>query len=150
MNNFIDYISSKAYTDDYLINLIYNLEKNFCNKLLDQDYKIDLSNKEKCDLMRFADILCRSSKDEHKNLSLRIVSLVYEFEELLEDKFIKLSIINVLTKLGNFPSINLMGIKDENTGIDEIDLDLIVKRVYNESPIKEIFTDEQLKIFNEL
>lgn len=29
MNNFIDYISSKAYTDDYLINLIYNLEKNF-------------------------------------------------------------------------------------------------------------------------
>lgn len=150
MNNFIDYISSKAYTDDYLINLIYNLEKNFCNKLLDQDYKIDISNKEKCDLMRFADILCRSSKDEHKNLSLRIVSLVYEFEELLEDKFIKLSIINVLTKLGNFPSINLMGIKDENTGIDEIDLDLIVKRVYNESPIKEIFTDEQLKIFNEL
>lgn len=150
MNNFIDYISSKAYTDDYLINLIYNLEKNFCNKLLDQDYKIDFSNKEKCDLMRFADILCRSSKDEHKNLSLRIVSLVYEFKELLEDKFIKLSIINVLTKLGNFPSINLIGIKDENTGIDEIDLDLIIKRVYNESPIKEIFTDEQLKIFNEL
>lgn len=150
MNNFIDYISSKAYTDDYLINLIYNLEKNLCKKLLDQDYKIDLSNKEKCDLMRFADILCRSSKDEHKNLSLRIVSLVYEFEELLEDKFIKLSIINALTKLGNFPSINLIGIKDKNTGIDEIDLDLIVKRVYNESPIKEIFTDEQLKIFNEL
>lgn len=100
--------------------------------------------------MRFTDILCRSSKYEHKNLSLKIVSLVYEFKELLEDKFIKLSTINVLTKLGNFPSINLVGIKDENTGIDEIDLDLIIKRVYNESPIKEIFTDEQLKIFNEL
>ncbi|UQK60678.1 DEAD/DEAH box helicase [Ezakiella coagulans] len=150
MNNFITKLSNKAYNDEYLITLIYQLEKNYCNKLLDEDFTIKLSYKELCDLMRFADILCRSSKDEHKNLSLRIVSLVYEFEELLEDKFIKLSIINVLTKLGNFPSINLIGIKDENTGIDEIDLDLIVKRVYNESPIKEIFTDEQLKIFNEL
>ena len=150
MNNFIDYLSSKAYTDDYLMNLIYNLEKNFCNNLMNQNYKLELTNKELWDLLRFADILCRSSKDEHKNLSLKIVSLLYEFKELLNDEFIKLSIINVLTKLGNFPSINLIGIKDENTGIDEIDLDLIIKRVYNESPIKEIFTDEQLKIFNEL
>ncbi len=29
MNKFIDYLSSKAYKDDYLINLIYNLEKTF-------------------------------------------------------------------------------------------------------------------------
>ena len=150
MNNFIDYLSSKAYKDDYLMNLIYNLEKNFCSNLMDRNYKLDFTNKELFDLMRFADILCRSSEAEHKNLSLKIVSLVYEFKELLDDKFIRLSIINILTKLGNFPSINLIGIKDENTGIDEIDFDLIIKRVYNESPIKEIFTDEQLKIFNEL
>lgn len=58
--------------------------------------------------------------------------------------------MNVLTKLGNFPSINLIWNKFENTGIDEIDLDLIIKRLYNKSPIQEIFTDEQLKIFNEL
>lgn len=100
--------------------------------------------------MRFADILCRSSEAEHKNLSLKIVSLVYEFKELLQNQFIKLSIMNVLTKLGNFPSINLIWNKFENTGIDEIDLDLIIKRLYNKSPIQEIFTDEQLKIFNEL
>lgn len=150
MNNFITKLSNKAYNDEYLITLIYQLEKNYCNKLLDEDFTIQLSYKELFDLMRFADILCRSSKDEHKNLSLKIVSLVYEFKELLENEFIRLSTINVLTKLGNFPSINLIGIKDENTGIDEIDLDLIIKRVYNESPIKEIFTDEQLKIFNEL
>lgn len=150
MNNFITKLSNKAYNDEYLITLIYQLEKNFCNKLLDQDFTIKLSYKELFDLMRFSDILCRSSKDEHKNLSLKIVSLVYEFKELLEDEFIRLSIINVLTKLGNFLSINLIGNKDENTGIYEIDLDLIIKRVYNESLIKEIFTDEQLKIFNQL
>ena len=150
MNDFIDYLSSKAFEDDYLIDLIYNLEKNYCNKFFNLDSKLDFSNKELNDLMRFADILCRSSQDEHKNLSLKIVSLVFEFKELLANDYIKLSIINVLTKLGNFPSINLMGIKGENTGIDEIDLDLIIKRIYNKSPIGEIFTDEQLKIFNEL
>lgn len=150
MNDFIDYLSSKSFEDDYLIDLIYNLEKNYCNKFFNLDSKLDFSNKELNDLMRFADILCRSSQDEHKNLSLKIVSLVFEFKELLENDYIKLSIINVLTKLGNFPSINLMGIKGENTGIDEIDLDLIIKRIYNKSPIEEIFTDEQLKIFNKL
>lgn len=150
MNNFFTELSEKAYNDKYLIDLIYNLEKNYCKKLIDNDFTIELSDKEIVDLMRFTDILCRSSKDEHKNLSLKIVSLIYEFRELLDDQFIRLSIINVLTKLGNFPSINLMGFKDKNTGIDEIDLDLIIKRVYNESPIKEFFTDEQLKIFNEL
>ena len=150
MNNFFTELSEKAYNDKYLIELIYNLEKNYCKKLIDSDFTIELSDKEIVDLMRFADILCRSSKDEHKNLSLKIASLVYEFRELLDDQFIRLSIINVLTKLGNFPSINLMGFQNKNTGIDEIDLDLIIKRVYNESPIAEFFTDEQLKIFNEL
>ena len=150
MNNLIAELSEKAFKDEYLINLIYNLEKNYCNKLLDEEFTIKLSDKELFDLMRFADILCRSSEAEHKNLSLKIISLVYEFKELLQNQFIKLSIMNVLTKLGNFPSINLIGNKFENTGIDEIDLDLIIKRLYNKSPIQEIFTDEQLKIFNEL
>lgn len=150
MNNLIAELSEKAFKDEYLINLIYNLEKNYCNKLLDEEFIIKLSDKELFDLMRFADILCRSSEAEHKNLSLKIVSLVYEFKELLQNQFIKLSIMNVLTKLGNFPSINLIWNKFENTGIDEIDLDLIIKRLYNKSPIQEIFTDEQLKIFNEL
>ncbi|MFR9302362.1 MAG: DEAD/DEAH box helicase [Fenollaria massiliensis] len=150
MNNFITELSEKAFNDEYLISLIYNLEKNYCNKLLDKEFIIKLTEEELYDLMRFSDILCRSSKDEHKNLSLKIVSLIYEFKELLEDEFIKLSIINVLTKLGNFPSLNLIRMKNENTGVDEIDLDLIIKSVYNMSPIGKIFTDEQLKVFNEL
>lgn len=150
MNNLINELSDRAYQDEYLTNLIYSLEKSYCNKLLDNKCTINLSDKEIFDLLRFADILCRSSKDEHKNLSLKIVSILYEFKELLENECIKLFVINVLTKLGNFPSMDLIGVTDKNTGIDEIDLDLIIKRVYNESPIQGFFTDEQLKIFSKL
>ncbi|MGF3225936.1 DEAD/DEAH box helicase [Facklamia sp. P12932] len=150
MNNFIDHLSAKAYKDEYLMNLIYNLENFFCKKLLDQDYKINFSSKEQHDLMRFVDILCRSSTNDHKNLALKIVSLIYEFDELMEIDYIKLIMINALTKLGNFPSMNLIGNKNENTGVDEIDLDLIIKRIYNSSPTEELFTDEQVKVFNKL
>ena len=31
MNNLIAELSEKAFKDEYLINLIYNLEKNYCN-----------------------------------------------------------------------------------------------------------------------
>lgn len=90
MNNLIAELSEKAFKDEYLINLIYNLEKNYCNKLLDEEFIIKLSDKELFDLMRFADILCRSSEAEHKNLSLKIVSLVYEFKELLQKSVYKI------------------------------------------------------------
>lgn len=150
MNSLLEELANKAYIDEYLVSLIYNLEKNFCNKLIDKDYRIELSDKEERDLIRFADILCRSSHAEHKNLSLKIISLIYEFDELKTKDYIRLSIINVLTKLGNFPSLEFFINKDETTGTEEIDLDLIIKRIYNKSPLGAIFTDEQVRLFEKL
>ena len=34
MNNFITKLSNKAYNDEYLITLIYQLEKNYYNKAI--------------------------------------------------------------------------------------------------------------------
>lgn len=150
MNSLLEELANKAYNDEYLVSLIYNLEKNFCNKLIDKDYRIELSDKEERDLIRFADILCRSSHAEHKNLSLKIISLIYEFDELKTKDYIRLSIINVLTKLGNFPSLEFFINTDETTGTEEIDLDLIIKRIYNKSPLGAIFTDEQVRLFEKL
>ncbi len=146
--SFLNELARKALIDPYLESLIYKLEEiygynfagNTVNKLLD--------GKEYTDLLRFCDILCRSDLTEARNLAYKVISLLFNFYS--EDKFFKMQATTVLVKLGNFPSLKL-AIDNDEFNLDEIKAESIIKEVYQIAPdSKNIFTDAQYKVFEEL
>lgn len=76
--SFLNELAIKAINDPYLETLISKLEKiygyNFAGNTI-----IKLNGKEYTDLLRFSDILCRSDLTEARNLSYKIISLLYDF-----------------------------------------------------------------------
>ncbi|MGG3640026.1 DEAD/DEAH box helicase [Bacillus gobiensis] len=146
--SFLNELATKALNDPYLESLIFKLEKiygyNFAGNTV---YKL-LDEKEYTDLLRFSDILCRSDSTEARNLSYKIISLLYNFYS--EDKFFKMQASTVLVKLGNFPSLKI-AIGNDEFNLDEIKAESIIKEIYQIAPDSEnIFTDAQYKVFEEL
>ncbi|MDP5266756.1 DEAD/DEAH box helicase [Shouchella clausii] len=145
--SFLNELAIKAINDPYLETLISKLEKiygyNFAGNTI-----IKLNGKEYTDLLRFSDILCRSDLTEARNLSYKIISLLYDFYS--EDIFFKMQATTVLVKLGNFPSLKL-AIGSDEFNLDEIKVESIIKETYQLAPdSKNIFTDAQYKVFEEL
>lgn len=148
MTNFMQKMANRAYRDEYLKNLIYKAEKDYANSYV-SIYKNSLIEKDKDHLLRFADILCRSTKPNHRNLSLKIISLIMELESSNITKYEELSIVNVLVKLGNFPTLNTIESAKDFINIDtEIAYDYILKNVYQESPLGGTFTDSQKEVYD--
>ncbi|NMM70151.1 helicase, partial [Bacillus clausii] len=135
--SFLNELAIKAINDPYLETLISKLEKiygyNFAGNTI-----IKLNGKEYTDLLRFSDILCRSDLTEARNLSYKIISLLYDFYS--EDIFFKMQATTVLVKLGNFPSLKL-AIGSDEFNLDEIKVESIIKETYQLAPdSKNIFT----------
>ncbi|WP_339235120.1 DEAD/DEAH box helicase [Bacillus sp. FSL K6-1012] len=146
--SFLKVLASKALKDPYLESLIYKLEKMYGYKLVGYSEKENLNKKEYTDLLRFADILCRSDETEARNLSYKIISLLYSFYN--EDQFFKMQAATVMVKLGNFPSLQL-AINNEKILLDEVKIESIIKETYQKAPnSKYIFSDPQYKVFEEL
>lgn len=81
-------------------------------------------------------------------MAYKLISLLYVFYS--KDHFFKLQAYNVLIKLGNFPSIELVLGKTEVKS-DEIILDRIVKETYQAAPASShIFTDTQYRLFEKM
>lgn len=158
--NFIEELSQKALQDKYLKLLIYKLETIYGEKTFKYSEKKSLTNKEYNDLLRFSDILCRSKNSEARNISLRIISLLYEIIEDKNDEQFKLFSANVLMKLGNFPSLKIIGDISEIND-EEVIIDKITKEVMQKAPLLErrgeedlletskslTFTDAQYEVF---
>ncbi|BDH84658.1 DEAD/DEAH box helicase [Lactococcus lactis] len=148
--NFIEELAQEALKDGYLQQLIYKLETSNFLKLFDSNDIKRVTDKEFLDVLRFADILSRSDSQEARNISLKIIGLLYEDEIFRNDKSFKLFAASVLMKLGNFPSLNIIG------GVEQIDdeevvREKIVKEVMQEAPNgHKIFTDAQYQIFEKL
>lgn len=145
LDKFID----KALKDQYLFGMLEKVEKNYANYFFENQDAIEyLTDKEYFDLLRFSDILCRSDNPDARNISYKIISLLYDFYK--EDPSFKLFSSNVLTKLGNFPSLGIaVGSTEVNS--DEIMIDRIVKEVYQQAPDSNlVFTDTQYQLFERM
>jgi hypothetical protein len=146
--SFLKELANKALKDLYLESLIYKLEKNYGYQFVGNSINNPLNDKEYTDLLRFGDILCRSDVTEARNLAYKIISLLYNFYH--EDKFFKMQAATVLVKLGNFPSLQL-AINSEQINLDEVKVESIIKEIYQIAPdSKNIFSDAQYKVFEEL
>lgn len=146
----IQKMSDKAYKDDYLINLIHKLEINYCSKFSNITNINPLTDEEIEHLLRFSDILCRSNDSKHRNLSLKIISLLLELKDNKTYEYFKVIAINTLVKLGNFPSIHIIDDIDLYMQISEIRNDYIVKTDIQQSLLEKPFTDAQYKLFTEM
>lgn len=146
----IQKMSEKAFKDIYLKNLIYKLEENYSNKFFDPLYKLTITEREINNLLRFSDILCRSKDSQHRNLSLKIISLLLELDEVRNTKYFHIIAINTLVKLGNFPSLSIITTNQEFMKIEEIRRDFILKKIIQNSPLDQPFTDAQYNVFEEM
>lgn len=101
-------------------------------------------------LLRFSDILCRSKRGEHKNLSLKIISLLLELEDVNQLEYFQIFATNTLVKLGIFPSLEIIRDYKNYLKIDEIRNDYIFKTLVQNSPLDKVFTDAQYHLFEKL
>ena len=140
---------SRALQDEYLNELIIKLEMKYGYNFFMVAMQIELSDKEYYDILRFADILCRSERAEARNKAYKIMTLLYD--EYKEDIQFRYCSNTVFTKLGNFPAINLTIGETETYDTTEVALEKAVKKTYQEAPQEGMFfTDMQYKLFEQL
>ncbi|MBC2579402.1 DEAD/DEAH box helicase [Clostridium sp. DJ247] len=145
----IDSLSRRALEDPYFQELLEKLETKYAYKFFKSDRNIKLSEKEYNDILRFADILCRSESADGRNKAYKVISLLYEFYNT--DIQYKIYANTVLTKLGNFPSLELAIGEENNFGTPEIVMEKFVKKTFQESPYEGfVFTDPQYKLYEAL
>ena len=143
-------MSNRAYEDPYLKNLIHKLETDYCRRFYTNSSQLMLNEKEILHLLRFSDILCRSKESIHRNLSLKIISLLLELEDINTSEYFRAIAANTLVKLGNFPSLPIIDSDKGYLKVDEIRNDYILKELMQESPLGAPFTDAQYNVFEEM
>ena len=148
--NIMQKLSNKAYEDPYLRNLIHKLETDYCRKFYTNSSWLMLNEKEILHLLRFSDILCRSEESMHRNLSLKIISLLLELEDVSTSEYFRIIAANTLVKLGNFPSLPIIDRDGKYLKVDEIRNDYILKGLMQASPLGNPFTDAQYNVFEEM
>lgn len=145
---------SKAIKDDYLDELTIKAEMLYTYTFLSYSSKdIEklniMSEKEFVDIVKFADILCRSESSIARNKAYKIISLLYDYYK--DDKYFLQCADIVLTKLGIFPTLSLIEKQGDLYSSIENKLEKIVKETYQVSPFEgKTFTDAQYKLFEKL
>lgn len=144
----IQELNNQAIKDDYLYKLLRKIQYIYGANLFDEDTE-ELSEKEFFDILRFSDILSRSQESLNRNIALKIISTL--FDDYRNEEAYQLFAQNVMVKLGNFPSLNLL----ENSGIKfnnkEIAFEKILKEISQKTSVNGMFfTDSQYETFNEI
>lgn len=137
---------NRALNDPYLNELTRKLELKYAHNFLYQKDNIVLTEKEFDDVLRFADILSRSSEAEGRNKAYKIISLLYDaYKDDIQFQYYANSI---LTKLGNFASLNIAVGNSETVDTLETALEKEIKKVYQKVPFNDlVFTDPQYQLF---
>lgn len=148
--NIMQKMSNRAYEDPYLRSLIHKLETDYCRKFYTNSSQLMLNEKEILHLLRFSDILCRSEESMHRNLSLKIISLLLELDDVNTSEYFRIIAVNTLVKLGNFPSLPIIDSDGKYLKVDEIRNDYILKELMQASPLGKPFTDAQYNVFEEM
>lgn len=148
---FVQELVVRALKDEYLKRLLKKAEIIYGMSFLKKQGFETLSDKEVNDLIRFADILSRDTDSTGRGLAYKIVSLLYPFYKN-DDYFIFVT-NSILTKLGNFPSLNLILENKFNDNYDtiEVALEKSLKEEFQKVPgTNKVFTDAQYRLFEEI
>ncbi|MGP5431577.1 DEAD/DEAH box helicase [Enterococcus malodoratus] len=144
----IQELNNRAISDDYLYELLKKIQINYGFKIFEKKYEM-LTERELFDILRFSDILSRSEDSLNRNISLKIISVL--FDDYCDDEIYQLFSKNVLVKLGNFPSLRFLEASGNQIDNEEIELDKIIKQVFQKTTISEqYFTDSQFETFNKI
>ncbi len=143
-------LANKAISDKYLQELLSKLELIIAKSLFfEEPDNEELSNTEIAHLIRFADILSFSDNENARNLSYKIISLLYEYNRQLPT--LEESFKAILVRLGNFPAITYLESQENATEFEmplENKLEESIKRIIQAVPkSKFTFTDSQYKIY---
>lgn len=145
----LESLVNRALHDPYLNELTRKLERKYAYNFLYREDSIDLCEKEYDDVLRFADILSRSSGAEGRNKAYKIISLLYDSYK--DDKQFQYYANSILTKLGNFASLSLAVKNAMAVDTLEIALEKEVKMTYQKVPFNDlVFTDPQYQLFEAL
>lgn len=142
----LDTLVKRALEDPYLNELTRKLELKYAHNFLYQKDDVELSEKELDDALRFADILSRSHEAEGRNKAYKIISLLYDVYK--GDTQFQYFTNSILTKLGNFASLNIA--VSNQTAVDTLEtaLEKEIKKVYQKVPYSDlVFTDSQYRLF---
>lgn len=147
----IQELIKKVRIDSYFIELFNKAEEFNISKFFSLDNDIAFTEKEYVDLLRFSDLLSHSDDVYDRNLSYKILSLLYDYYDF-KDIFDYYS-IPILSKLWNFPTINFLYSKWYNHNLvipfdRKIEKDL--KEELQKTPLWWTFTDSQYIIYNKL
>ncbi|MFQ8666781.1 DEAD/DEAH box helicase [Anaerostipes caccae] len=145
----LESIIEKALLDPYLNELTRKLELKYAHIFLYKRDDVILSEKEFDDVLRFADILVRDKNAEGKNKAYKIISLLYDsYRDNTQYKYYANAI---LTKLGNFASLNIAVKDSKQVETLESALEKEVKQVYQKVPYSDlIFTDPQYQLYESM
>lgn len=141
-------LNEQAMGDAYLYELLKKVQKNYGVNLFGGKSE-GLTDKEFADILRFADILSRSSTSDSKNVALKIISSLYD--EYKENETYKLFSKSVLTKLGIFPSISFIERNGNKVEDEEFIFDYLIKgEIQKTVDGRQVLTDQQFKILNKM
>jgi len=149
--SWFDKLIENALIDEYLNELIVKAEKAYTNNYLKLNTidMTELSEKEFTDLLRFSDILCRSKSALGRNKSYKIISLLYD--QYCNDPYFQCCADVVLTKLGIFPTLELLDTNKTVCSNAEISLEKSIKETFQLSPLEgKVFTDAQYNLFEKM
>lgn len=141
-------LASDVVEDAYFKRLFLELNNDYSNFVIHKKNMTSIKAKLLSDIFRFADILSNSEIEEHKNLSLKIMSHLQVFYE--EDTTYNVYLNAILSKLGNFPAMNIL---KENVVLPiERDMEVAYKKFKQQIPTEQnqFYTDVQFEIINRI
>lgn len=153
MNNLLEELAQKALADEYLKKLVTKIELEITSsKILGNQSSKSISEEEFNHLIRFSDILASSVNENCRNLSYKVISLLFEYDHPFPT--LKESARAILVKLGNFPAVSYLERNDSDFKYElpvENKYEESIKRMLQKVPgTDKTFTDNQYEIFEAL
>jgi superfamily II DNA/RNA helicase len=153
MPNLIEKLAADVLIDKYFIELNDKAAKLLADEIFSENGKKNqLSEKELKDILRFADILSHSKEPLARNKAYQLITLLNK--TYFENGFYKTFAHSVLAKLGNFPGIEYLQIKNNNKSElpFEKDIEKNLKELVPAVPNTDgyVFTDAQYELYNKI
>lgn len=127
--------------------ILYNRLANNITKKIFKDSFEGITQLELIHLLRYADIFSNSSDSFARNISYKIVALLFTFFKT--DPIYRTFSVAIFSRLGNFPAINYTNYDVELPYMRELEKE--VKIIIQKIPgTDKIFTDPQFELFNKL
>lgn len=146
-----EHLAETVMDDDYFSDLMDSLEKATAAKFFQVAGVPGISDVDRRDLLRFADILSHASNPSYRDTAYRIIALLTELSGL--DQELSIYAEAVLSKLGNFPGLFFLRKHQEERIVLPLERELetmVKERMQKTADGIRTFTDSQYRIRAEL